>query len=76
MICLCLLLWFSAKFLQIAKEADNNGQAAAEDGLMEFSLLPSANATSSSSMHDMINKGAHNLKLSLSKRGLDVLSVY
>jgi hypothetical protein len=40
--------------IQIAEEVNNNGQAAASDGLMEFSLTPSTNATSSS-MHDMTN---------------------
>ena len=40
--------------VQIAKEVNNNGQTTS-NGLMEFSLAPSANATSSSSMHDMAN---------------------
>ena len=40
--------------IQIAEEVNNDGQAAASDGLMEFSLTPSTNATSSS-MHDMTN---------------------
>src|SRR5829696_2603252 len=40
---------------QIAKQVNNNGHAAASNGLMEFSLAPSTNATSSSSMHDMTN---------------------
>src|ERR671915_174909 len=40
--------------IQIAEEVNNNGQAAASDGFMEFSLTPSTNATSSS-MHDMTN---------------------
>jgi hypothetical protein len=40
--------------IQIAEEVNNNGQAAASDGLMEFSLTPSTNA-SSSSMHEMTN---------------------
>jgi hypothetical protein len=40
--------------IQIAKEVNNNGQAAASDGLMEFSLTPSTNV-SSSSMHEMTN---------------------
>jgi hypothetical protein len=34
--------------IQIAEEVNNNGQTAASDGLMEFSLAPSINATSSS----------------------------
>ncbi|HZA61734.1 MAG TPA: hypothetical protein VE573_02585 [Nitrososphaeraceae archaeon] len=42
--------------IQIAQEVNNNGQTAASNGLMEFSLAPSTNATSSSSsMHDMTN---------------------
>jgi hypothetical protein len=40
--------------IQIAEEVNNNGQAATSDGLMEFSLTPSTNA-SSSSMHEMTN---------------------
>jgi hypothetical protein len=40
--------------IQIAQEVNNNGHAAASNGLMEFSLVPSTNATSSS-MHDMTN---------------------
>jgi hypothetical protein len=40
--------------IQIAEEVNNNGQAAVSDGLMEFSLTPSTNATSSS-MHEMTN---------------------
>ena len=40
--------------IQIAEEVNNNGQAVVSDGLMEFSLTPSTNATSSS-MHDMTN---------------------
>jgi hypothetical protein len=40
---------------QIAEQVNNNGYAAASNGLMEFSLAPSTNATSSSSMHDMTN---------------------
>jgi len=40
---------------QIAKQVNDNGHAAASNGLMEFSLAPSTNATSSSSMHDMTN---------------------
>jgi hypothetical protein len=39
--------------IQIAKEVNNDGQAASE-GLMEFSLVPSTNATSSS-MSEMTN---------------------
>jgi hypothetical protein len=39
--------------VQIAKEVNNNGHAAASNGLMEFSLVPSTNATSSSSMSGM-----------------------
>jgi hypothetical protein len=39
--------------IQIAQEVNNNGHAAASDGLMEFSLAPSTNATSSSSMSEM-----------------------
>jgi hypothetical protein len=39
--------------IQIAEEV-NDGQAAAAEGLMEFSLSPSTNATSSS-MHEMTN---------------------
>ena len=38
--------------IQIAEEVNNNGQAAASDGFMEFSLTPSTNATSSL-MHEM-----------------------
>jgi hypothetical protein len=38
--------------IQIAQEINNNGRMEASNGLMEFSLAPSANATSSS-MHDM-----------------------
>src|ERR671911_1554412 len=41
--------------IQIAEEVNNNGHAAVSNGLMEFSLSPSTNATSSSSMHDMTN---------------------
>jgi hypothetical protein len=41
--------------IQIAKEVNNNGHATASNGLMEFSLAPSTNATSSSSMHEMTN---------------------
>src|SRR5918996_338546 len=41
--------------IQIAKEVSNNGHAAASNGLMEFSLVPSTNATSSSSMNEMTN---------------------
>src|ERR687894_596171 len=41
--------------IQIAEEVNNNGHAAATNGLMEFSLVPSTNATSSSSMHEMAN---------------------
>ena len=41
--------------IQIAEEINNNGHAAASNGLMEFSLSPSTNGTSSSSMHDMTN---------------------
>jgi hypothetical protein len=40
--------------IQIAEKVNNDGQAAASDGLMEFSLTPSTNATSSS-MHEMTN---------------------
>ncbi|MDQ3975502.1 MAG: hypothetical protein M3264_03155 [Thermoproteota archaeon] len=40
--------------IQIAEEVNNNGQAAVSDGLMEFSLTPSTNATSTS-MHNMTN---------------------
>jgi hypothetical protein len=40
--------------IQIAEKVNNNGQAATSDGLMEFSLTPSTNA-SSSSMHEMTN---------------------
>lgn len=40
--------------IQIAEEVNNDGQAAASEGLIEFSLTPSTNATSSS-MHDMTN---------------------
>jgi hypothetical protein len=40
--------------IQIAEEVNNNGQAAVSNGLMEFSLTPSTNATSSS-MHEMTN---------------------
>jgi hypothetical protein len=41
--------------IQIAEEVNNNRQAAAAaEGLMEFSLTPSTNA-SSSSMHEMTN---------------------
>ena len=40
--------------IQIAEEVNNNGNAAVSNGLMEFSLSPSTNA-SSSSMHDMTN---------------------
>jgi hypothetical protein len=40
--------------IQIAKEVNNKGQAAASDGLMEFSLTPSTNVTSSS-MSEMTN---------------------
>src|ERR687896_465800 len=41
--------------IQIAEEVNNNGNAAVSNGLMEFSLSPSTNATSSSSMHEMAN---------------------
>jgi hypothetical protein len=34
--------------IQIAEEVNSNGQAAASNGLMEFSLIPSTNVTSSS----------------------------
>jgi hypothetical protein len=40
--------------IQIAEKVNNNGQTATSDGLMEFSLTPSTNA-SSSSMHEMTN---------------------
>jgi hypothetical protein len=40
--------------IQIAEEVNNNGQAAVSDGLMEFSLTPSTNTTSSL-MHEMTN---------------------
>jgi hypothetical protein len=40
--------------IQIAEEVNNDGQAAASEGLMEFSLAPSPNATSSST-HEMTN---------------------
>jgi hypothetical protein len=40
--------------IQIAEEVNNNGQAAASNGLMEFSLVPSTNTTSSS-MSEMTN---------------------
>src|SRR5918994_2113963 len=40
--------------IQIAQEVNNNGHAAASSGLMEFSLVPSTNATSSS-MSEMTN---------------------
>lgn len=43
--------------IQIAKEVNNNGHVAASNGLMEFSLEPSTNTTSSSSMHEMTNMG-------------------
>src|ERR671911_1685182 len=41
--------------IQIAKEVNGNGHATASNGLMEFSLAPSMNTTSSSSMHEMTN---------------------
>ena len=34
--------------VQIAKEVNNNGHAAASNGLMEFTLAPSTNQTSTS----------------------------
>ena len=34
--------------IQVAEQVNNNGQAAASNGLMEFSLIPSTNVTSSS----------------------------
>jgi hypothetical protein len=40
--------------IQIAEEVNNDGQAAASEGLIEFSLTPPTIATSSS-MHDMTN---------------------
>jgi hypothetical protein len=40
--------------IPIAEEVNNNGQATASYRLMEFSLAPSTNATSSS-MHEMTN---------------------
>ena len=40
--------------IQIAEEVNNDGQGATSEGLMEFSLTPSTNVTSSS-MHDMTN---------------------
>jgi hypothetical protein len=40
--------------IQIAEKVNKDGQAAASDGLMEFSLTPSTNATSSS-IHEMTN---------------------
>ena len=40
--------------IQIAQEVNNNGHLAASNGLMEFSLVPSTNATSSS-MSGMTN---------------------
>ena len=43
--------------IQIAKEVNSNGHMAASNGLMEFSLEPSTNTTSSSSMHEMTNMG-------------------
>jgi hypothetical protein len=39
--------------IQIAQEINNNGHAAVSDGLMEFSLAPSTNTTSLSSMSEM-----------------------
>jgi hypothetical protein len=42
------------EIIQIAEQVNKNGQAVASDGLMEFSLAPSTNATSSS-MHKMTN---------------------
>jgi hypothetical protein len=41
--------------IQIAKEVNSNGHAATSNELMEFSLAPSMNTTSSSSMHEMTN---------------------
>ena len=43
------------EIIQIAKEVNNNIHAAASNGLMEFSLAPSTNATSSSSVNEMTN---------------------
>jgi hypothetical protein len=40
--------------IQIAQEVNNNGRIGASNGLMEFSLVPSINATSSS-MSEMTN---------------------
>jgi hypothetical protein len=40
--------------IQIAQEVNNNGQVGTSNELMEFSLTPSTNATSSS-MHEMTN---------------------
>jgi hypothetical protein len=40
--------------IQIAEEVNSNGQTAASEGLMEFSLVPSTNATSSP-MSEMTN---------------------
>ena len=40
--------------IQVAKEVNNNGQLGTTNGLMEFSLVPSTNATSSS-MSEMTN---------------------
>jgi hypothetical protein len=40
--------------IPFAEEVNKNGQATASDGLMEFSLAPSTNATSSS-MREMTN---------------------
>ena len=42
------------EIIQIAKEVNDNGQISASNGLMEFSLVPSTNATSSS-MSGMTN---------------------
>jgi len=43
------------EIIQIAKEVNNNIHAATSNGLMEFSLAPSTNATSSSSPNEMTN---------------------
>src|ERR687891_695131 len=39
--------------IQISETVNNNGEKVASNGLMEFSLVPSTNATSSSSMNEM-----------------------
>jgi hypothetical protein len=53
------------EIIPIAEEVHSNEQATASDGLMEFSLAPSTNVTSSST-HEMTNMAGMWVKLFLS----------